>query len=203
MNPSINLFQPKITLGSFGVDSIPAKDWREMIAKGTDVKYRCEVRGTAKVAMLDGTMTLASVQAVIFDGRTPSIHGVVEAYQYREAPDGGLFTDVRVNDKGELEFSADERGAFLKAQLVKGKTLSFTDAELSPVIDKQTNLQVLSAGKPVFEIRHHEGIACVDRPAFEQSTGAAAPIVATGVAQGPRSAGRSVQKTVQADVTVL
>lgn len=200
---NINLFQPKIILGSFGIDSIPAKDWREMIVKGEPVKYRAEIRGTAKVAMLDGTLTLASVQAVVFDGRTPSVHGVVESYMYREAPEGGLFTDVRAEADGKLTFSADERGAFLKAVLVKGKTLQFNDAELSPVIDKQTNLQVMSAGKPVFEIKYSEGATCVDRPAHEQSTGTAAPIVTTGVAQGPRSAGRSVQKTVQADVTVL
>lgn len=203
MNNTINLFQPKVVLGSFGVDSIPNKEWRESLAKGEDPKYRVEIRGTAKVTMLDGTTTLASVQAVVFDGRTPALHGVVEGYQYREAPEGGAFTDVRADAEGKLVFSADERGAFLKAKLVKGKTLCFDSVELSPVIDKQTNTQILSAGKPVFEIKYSEGCACVDRPAREESTGAAVGIITTGVAQGPRSAARSVAKSAPADVTVV
>lgn len=196
----INLFQQSITLGSYGVDSIPKKEWREQIAKGEPVGYRAEIRGNARVKMLDGTETLASVQAVVFDGRTPALFGAVEGYQYREAPEGGLYTQVRENAAGEAEFDGPEAGAFLKAVLAKGKTLQFSNAELKPVM--KDGAQVVSAGKPVFEIAYHDSIACVDRPAHEATTGAA-PMIAKGVAHGPKGSARQAQPAHAAEAAAL
>lgn len=197
MNP-INLFQTSIILGSYGVETIPSKDWREAQAKGEPVKYRSEIRGNARVRMLDGTETLASVQSVVFDGRTPALFGAVEGYQYRQS-EGGLFTNARELADGAVEFDGPEAGCALKAVLVKGKTLRFNGAELKPVI--KDGVQVMSAGKPVFEIHFHDSVECVDRPAQAESTGAVMPIIAKGVARGPMSqAARQAQQSHPATV---
>jgi hypothetical protein len=194
----INLFQSAITLGSYGVETIPSKTWREALTKNEPVQYRAEVRGNARVKMLDGTETLASVQSVVFDGRTPALFGAVEGYQYR-ASEGGLFTNARELADGTVEFDGPEAGCALKAVLSKGKTLRFHGAELKPVI--KDGVQVMSAGKPVFEIHFHDSVECVDRPAQSDTTGEAKPIIAKGVARGPKSAAaRQAQASHQAAI---
>ena len=200
MNTAAINFQRSVTLGSFGIESVPTKTWRDDLKKDGAAKYTHEISGKALVKCEDGQERLVGVELRMFGKkRRSSLGGIVASWAARPTrgathaqcrttggPEGTRFEggapaftepDIVCAD-GAVR--SPEAGLVLKAALTRGKTLRLAGAELAVRFHKAGPLQgqpvVGADGTRFYEVRRFEGVEVADRPrAAELDDGDEAP----------------------------
>lgn len=181
MNTNPRNYQPTLVLGGFAAESVPANDWRAKIAAGEPVPYYHDIRGNAVLECEDGAKRSVQVEIRFFGKkRLSALGGIVASWMPRPSrgsvhaqtknvtlADGSISFEggTPVYTESDLvapdgSVHSPEKGLVYRASLAKGKTLAFTDAELElrPFVSNgETKLSVT--------IRHHNGVAVIDRPA--------------------------------------
>lgn len=199
MNTPLN-FQPKITLGGFGIESIPFTNWRETLAKDGTVQYQHEISGNAVVECEDGRMRSIQVELRIYGKkRFSGLGGIVT--QWHPRPSRGkthaqcktvTLRDGSTAFDGPVQFAepeiatptgpvSPELGLVYKADLAKGKTLAIAGAELKAKFDNG-NQVIGKDGTLYYVVTHNGGVSVEDRPAVaDLGDDDSVPVSAEGV----------------------
>lgn len=203
MNTNVPLnYQPKITMGGFGVDSIPFSNWRETLVKDGTVQYSHQISGNALLECEDGRLRSFQIEVSLYGKkRFSALGGLVAAWHARPSR-GKTHAQCKVIElasgstafDGPVTFTepeiitptgavSPELGLVYKADITKGKTIQFVDAELKQKLDSVTGKPVTGKdGTLYFVISHKAGEAVVDRPkAVEIDDGEVATVSAEPV----------------------
>lgn len=215
--------QSEITMGRFGVESVPTKKWREDLAADGRASYTHTVEGKVSVLCEDGvSRQIIHVTGRLFGNpRCSTLGGLVSAWHFRPSK-GRTHAQARLTADG-LSFSdaspvftepdivgpdgaafSPSHGLVLKATLTKGKTVRFTGVELAQRLHRSGPAEgtpvVGKDGTLYYEIAKFSGIEVVARELTDSALGGpVAPLSdETATLQSARPAGQ--RQTASASV---
>lgn len=221
-----NTVQLELTLGTFGVEAVPTKAWREELAARGKASYTHAVEGKASALCEDGvTKAVVHLTARLFGNpRCSTLGGLVAKWAYRPSKgsvhaqakltaDGKAFADATpvftepdIVGPGGAALSPS-LGLVLSAELTKGKTLRFAGVEMAQRMHRTGP----AAGTPIvgkdgtlyYEITRFASVAVVDRPNSNSVLGGSEAPLSAEPATLTFQAARPAERTQEAPADAL